>query len=351
MPVRGRNEGGAGCSRDAAPRAAPAARSGKTFDVEGQKITSEADDPWELIGKGEHIYLLGNWWTKPPASQKKALEEWITNANAQWKCELVGYVEEWTFGDGEETPAYIIEEVTEHSCYAIRVNDVRRRLPRRLQPAEVESDDEEIDADAEADPPAARGGGRRGNIATHQADTHYRLVIETYGDAEQKLKVNGSHRNWYKMNKYGKVEGRTGGQRADELRWDLLESMSEIAQFGSVGDPQKQNMRRGAPVLITPAKPTAADPGPSGAASDGQYRVTRWQGDEHAIARPKIAGKCALVDCPFSRGDRFARMGCRCCGKRFCGFTCFNRHVNEHGVKYIRQNQTVEFQPDSDEEG
>ena len=166
MSRRARSADGAGCSRDAPPRAAPAARSGKTFDVEGQQITSEANDPWELIGKGEHISLLGNWWAKPPASQKEALEEWIENANVQWKCELVGYVEEWTFGDGEEAPAYILEELSENRCYAMRVNDVRTLLPRRLQPAEVDSDDEEIDdnhdSDAEPDAaPAARGRGRR----------------------------------------------------------------------------------------------------------------------------------------------------------------------------------------------
>ena len=190
------------------------------------------------------------------------------------------------------------------------------------------------------------------NIATHQADTHYRLVIETHGSDEQKLRVNGSNRDWYKMNEYGKPEGRTGGQRADDLRWELLEQIGELAQFGTVGDPQVQNLRRGSPVVITPAKtPTAAGAGPSAAASDGQYRVARWQGDEHAIGRAATRGKCALVDCPFKRGARQAGFGCTKCGKRFCGFTCYNRHVNEHGVKYIRENKPVEFQPGSDGEG
>jgi hypothetical protein len=189
------------------------------------------------------------------------------------------------------------------------------------------------------------------NIATLQADTHHRLVIETHGSAEQKLRVNGSNRNWNKLDAYGKAEGRTGGQRADDLRWELLEEIAKVAQFGSVGDPQVQNLQRGRPVVITPAKPTAADPGPSGAASDGQYRVARWQGDEHAIGRPVNKGKCALVDCQFVKGGENARLGCTCCGKRFCGFTCYNRHVNEHGVKYISQRKAVEFQPGSDGEG
>ena len=207
MPRRTRNEGGGGCSKDAAPRAAPAARSGKTFDVEGQTITSEADDPWELIGKGEHIYILGNWWNKPPASEEEALEEWITNANAQWKCELVGYVEEWTHGDGEEAPAYIIKELSENRCYAMRVNDVRRRLPQRLQPVEVESDDEAPEIDAE-DEPARRGRGNApdygpnkprlgdeyaGEIKSHMATLHG-VKEEAEGEEEEECDEDGDVR-------------------------------------------------------------------------------------------------------------------------------------------------------------
>ena len=88
-----------------------------------------------------------------------------------------------------------------------------------------------------------------------QADTHYRLAIEEHGTLEQKEAVNGTNREWVNLNQYGKRGKREGGQRADDLRWELLDQLAENANFGTEGDPHVTNLRRGTPVVIPAIHP------------------------------------------------------------------------------------------------
>ena len=97
------------------------------------------------------------------------------------------------------------------------------------------------------------------NIAMHQADTHYRLVIEEHGTTEMKVEINGTNRDWVNLNEFGKHGKRQGGKRTDDLRWELLDQLAENAHFGTEGDPHVTNLRRGAPIRLpaVPATPTA----------------------------------------------------------------------------------------------
>ena len=91
------------------------------------------------------------------------------------------------------------------------------------------------------------------NQATHQAVTHYCLVIWEHGTPEQKDAVFG------KIGVDGKRHGR--GQRTYDLRWELMAQLAEDAQFGNDGHPQLCNLRAGRPMLITP--------------KSGEYKRTR----------------------------------------------------------------------------
>jgi len=108
---------------------ADARAEGESFKLEGTRarVRSLADDPLHIIGKGEVVRPRGSWWPNQPAAVRKKT----------WPCELVGYVSEFTFSNGDKEEMYIL------SCqgfyYPMRASDVRHLLPQRLLPTGVET--------------------------------------------------------------------------------------------------------------------------------------------------------------------------------------------------------------------
>mmetsp|Transcript_33393 Transcript_33393/g.107302 ORF Transcript_33393/g.107302 Transcript_33393/m.107302 type:complete len:375 (-) Transcript_33393:811-1935(-) len=108
---------------------ADARAEGESFKLEGTRarVRSLADDPLHIIGKGEVVRPRGSWWPNQPAAVRKKT----------WPCELVGYVSEFKFSNGDKEEMYIL------SCqgfyYPMRASDVRHLLPQRLLPTGVET--------------------------------------------------------------------------------------------------------------------------------------------------------------------------------------------------------------------
>ena len=69
---------------------------GPTLNVDGKRIKTLAMDPLSLLGKNVVIKVLGSTWP----NQSKA------DAKKKWPCEIVGYTNPYTYGDGGVEAAY-----------------------------------------------------------------------------------------------------------------------------------------------------------------------------------------------------------------------------------------------------
>ena len=99
---------------------------GPTMDVEGKQVETLANDPLSLLGKDIVIKVLGSTWPGQPKAVRKQ----------HWPCKLVGYIDEYTYVNGDQEAAYVCEELSEGHCYAMRVDDVVKLLPPALRPAD-----------------------------------------------------------------------------------------------------------------------------------------------------------------------------------------------------------------------
>ena len=108
--------------------------------------------------------------------------------------------------------------------------------------------------------------------------------------------------------------------RTDDLRWQLLEQLAEKARFGSEGNPQVCNLRRGSPITVPTSGATpCASRGPSRVGSrpatpvpEEPPKLERRQGDFHEMAWAEL-GVCNMC------GANRAGHGCKTCGLRLCG--------------------------------
>ena len=114
-----------------------------------------AEWPWKC--GGETIRPYGDWWQGTAEEEKKQ----------QHRCTIVGYVLEFTHGNGDVHPAYIIEVVKEPGIFwPMRCGDVKRLLPQRVATGAA-SDDETLGRDGVDDPhlTGERSGRKKGAAA------------------------------------------------------------------------------------------------------------------------------------------------------------------------------------------
>ena len=164
------------------------------------------------------------------------------------------------------------------------------------------------------------------NQAMGLADTHYRLVIEAHGSLEQKERVNGKDRNWHN------AMTRVGGQRSDDLRWELLDALADKCQLGSTTDPRVTNLRAGSPPTVPAVSPGAATAAPGTPTPPPlELPLERRQGTSCQVGKAAVPGHCAQEGCTKYR----AVFGCVTHGVRLCmdhGESCFNKHLRGAGV-------------------
>lgn len=97
---------------------------GPKLSVDGRRIQTRAKDPLSLLGNGIVIKPLGSTWPNQSKADRKK----------RWPCELVGYVDEYTYVNGDVEAAYIIQ--CEGHRYPMRVDDVVKLLPAAVRPAD-----------------------------------------------------------------------------------------------------------------------------------------------------------------------------------------------------------------------
>ena len=164
------------------------------------------------------------------------------------------------------------------------------------------------------------------NQAMHMAETHYRLVIEENGSLAQKVRVNGTDRQWHNRTT------RKGGQGADELRWELLDALAAKCQVGSTTDPRVTNLRAGTPSPPPETPAAAATPAAATPAS-----VERRQGTTCQIGHSITKGRCGMEGCTKNH----CSFGCVTHGVRLCmgngADSCMNKHLRGAGEikKYV----------------
>ena len=187
------------------------------------------------------------------------------------------------------------------------------------------------------------------NQGSHQACTHFRLVIDAHGTPEQKREING----WR-----GDDGKRHGGLRTDDLRWMLMAQLAENAQFGTEGDPRVCNLRRGSiskqqqaataaretpspvPMAGRGSRSSLSGSPPESVAEEDESRAgavptaaERRQGCAHVLGQAEERGRCVMCR------HEHAGCGCKTCGVRLCGpgsdqgFACINSHLD--GVKNV----------------
>ena len=90
-------------------------------------------------------------------------------AKESYTCTVEGYLPEWLHGNGDKHPAYIIEVVSEPGeLYPLRVGDVKRLLPRRVDTGGDDSDAEAVGREEVVDEHLTgtrRGGKQKGAAA------------------------------------------------------------------------------------------------------------------------------------------------------------------------------------------
>ena len=154
----------------------------------------------------------------------------------------------------------------------------------------------------------------------HMAETHYRLVVEEHGSAEQKERVNGTERQWHSR------RTRKGGRGAAELRWELLDALAAKCQMGSTTDPRVTKLRAGTPSPPPETPAAAATPAAATPAS-----VERRQGTTCQIGVTLNNGACAQAGCEKNNGT----YGCITGGVRLCVVSgedsCINKHLRGAG--------------------
>ena len=109
--------------------------SGWELLVGGKKVTSLPAAKWPWSCHREKIKVQGDWFQGVTAEE----------ALQSYTCTVEGYLPEWLHGNGDKHPAYLIEVVAEPGeLYPMRVGDVKRLLPRRVDTGGDDSDSEAV---------------------------------------------------------------------------------------------------------------------------------------------------------------------------------------------------------------